>query len=196
MFLAAPGYFLTELANIFPLSWMFLTERASSTVLTCIIIDVWVVGAASLPAGLTVVFDISMLTLYLWITVRTLVLDANGIAVILAEEMRRAFVTVCLEDDLSMFRTEEVGRAFIAGILILLMRTLETFSARHACLVGSVEGSVGLFDLAARACTHCYESEWDSLKDYRKKMSRNQFCTDRFDMKGLYGSIEHIKIFQ
>jgi hypothetical protein len=146
---------VAELTNIFPLSWMFFTEGTTSTVLTCIIIDLWVVGAFLLATGLTVVFDISMLALYLEVTFGTLCLKANGITMILTEEMRGAFMAVCLEDDLSVSGTEEVGRALVTGILILLMGTLEAFSARGTRLVGPVEGGVGLFDLAARACTHC-----------------------------------------
>jgi hypothetical protein len=140
VFFTTTWYFLAELADVSPLSWMFFAEGSSSTIFTIIEITRRVVWAFLLSTCLAIILYIAMLTLYLWSTVRTLVLDANGIAVILAEEMRRAFVTVRLEEDLSVSGTEEVGRAVIAGVLLLLMGTLEAFSARDTRLVRSVEG--------------------------------------------------------
>jgi hypothetical protein len=53
-----------------------------------------------------------------------------------------------------MVRTEEVGRAFLTGILLFLMRTLETFSARDAGLVFTTKVSLWFLNLASGAGLH------------------------------------------
>ena len=176
--LASTGYFFAEFADVLPLCGMFLAESASSTIFAGIVVAIRVVRTLLFATGLAVVLYIAMLALYLGGAFRALCLDTDRLTVIFTEEMRGAFVTVCLEDDLSVRGTEEVGRAVETGVLLLLMRTLEAFSARHAGLVGSVEGSVGLFDLAARAGAHYDELEWVGRGGYELRLEkdrRNQF---------------------
>jgi hypothetical protein len=70
---ASTSYILAVLADILPFARVLLTEGASVTIFTVIVIPVWVIGAFSFSASTAIIFYISMLAFYGRVTLDTLV---------------------------------------------------------------------------------------------------------------------------